>query len=218
MAQFTTKLGLKSPDGTDPFQRQDFVDNYAKLDASPGVYICDSNTRPSTWTSSQAGRQIYVTDWKQFQMWTGTTFINERTAVPCFAGGAVFDASVGKQTTATYTLSTVNTPRPCTLAIIMNITMSVPSESSQFASMRINFDGTDLLMGNYSDAVRFIGNANDPSSDNQQTISALAVVSAAVGSHSIRGKVTTGNWNTTLTVRGLKFLAFMAEYNSSQTM
>jgi hypothetical protein len=88
MSSLTPRLSLKRPDDTDPFLTQDFVDNYNKLDAAPGVHICTSTTRPS-WSGAQAGRAIFLTDWKCFQWWSGSSWQDERAATGLFAGGAI---------------------------------------------------------------------------------------------------------------------------------
>lgn len=56
--QQTPRLGLKKPEGTDQFLRQDFLDNYDDLDTSPGHFICTSTTHPTTWGDNQVGRTI----------------------------------------------------------------------------------------------------------------------------------------------------------------
>lgn len=62
MSQLTPHLGLKKPDGTDPFLRQDFDDNYDLLDTVPGMFICTSTTHPTTWGDNQVGRAIIEVD------------------------------------------------------------------------------------------------------------------------------------------------------------
>lgn len=62
MSSQSPHLGLKVPDGSDPFLRQDFVDNYGILDGAPGVFLCTSTTHPTTWGDNQVGRLICETD------------------------------------------------------------------------------------------------------------------------------------------------------------
>jgi hypothetical protein len=211
------KLLLKRPDGTDPFLRQDFVDNWNKIDAAPGIYVCDSTTRPS-WASAQAGRMIFLTDWKQLQYWDGSSWNNERTAVPFFAGGAIFDATVGKNATPVYNIVNITTPRPATLAIMMSATVSCDSRFTQDVYFRANVDGGDLLLGGYSDAIRFTGKSDDSSADMKMTVTALAQATVTAGSHSLKGKFTIGTYNTSVIIRGIKTLAFLGTYNSSQVL
>jgi hypothetical protein len=211
------RLLLKRPDGTDPFLRQDFVDNYNKIDAAPGVHICTSDTRP-VWGSAQAGRMIFMTDYKQLQYWDGAAWNDERTAAPVFAGGAIFDATIGKNATPTYNIVNFTTPRPCTLAIFMNATFSCDSQHSQDVYMRCNFDNADLLLGGYSDAIRFTGNSSDTSADMKMTVPAMAVVNCAKGSHSIKAKFTIGSYNTSVILRGVKTIGMIGLYASSQSL
>jgi hypothetical protein len=217
VSTLTPKIGLKRPDGTDPFLRNDFVTNWNALDATPGVYICDSTTKP-VWGTAQAGRMIFMTDYKQVQYWDGTTWNDERTAVPMFAGGAVFDATIGKSATPTYNIVTFTTPRPCTLAVFMQATISCDSQHTQDIYFRINFDNTDVLLGAYSDAIRFTGNSSDTSADAKMTVPAMAVINCTKGTHSLKGKVIVGAYNTSVTVRGIKTIGLIGLYASSNSL
>lgn len=217
MSTLTPKIGLKRPDGTDPFLRQDFVDNYNKLDAAPGVYICDSTTLP-VWGTAMAGRLVWLTDYKQLRFWDGSAWQDERTAVPLFAGGAVFDQTVGKNATPTYNIVNFTTPRPCTLAIFMTLTVSCDSQHTQDVYFRVNFDNSDQLLGAYSDAIRFTGNSSDTSADMKMTCPAMAVVNCTKGSHSIKGKVVVGSYNTSVIVRGIKTIGMIGLYSSSNSL
>lgn len=73
MSSLTTRLALKRPDGTDPFLRTDFVNNWNKLDQYPGIFICTSGTRP-TWGDGQIGMAIYETDTKREYKWDGAAW------------------------------------------------------------------------------------------------------------------------------------------------
>lgn len=217
MSTLSPKMSLKRPDGTDPFLRQDFVDNWNKLDAAPGVYICTSSTRP-TWGSAQAGRMIFMTDWKQLQYWDGSSWVNPRASVPFFAGGTLLDATVGRNAAPIYNVVNINTPQPTTLAIIMSTTIICDGQHTQSASLRINVDGSDILLGGYSDGLRFTGNTGDTTSDTTQTVTAIAQAAITAGAHSLKGKVIVGGYNTSVTIRGIKTLAFLGTYNSSQVL
>lgn len=217
MSTTTPKMGLKSWDGTDPFLRTDFNSNNALLDASPGVYVCDSTTKP-TWGAANTGRLIWLTDEKRLQFWDGSTWNDERTAVPLFAGGAVFDAALGKNASVAYNIINITVPRACTLAIIMNCTIKCAGDSTQDVYFRVNFDGTDQLLGAYSDAAFFSGNSGDSSHNEETTITAMTVVSCTKGSHSIKGKVIVGTYNTSVTVRGIKGIGLVGLYSSSNSL
>lgn len=218
MATFTPKLNLKRNDGTDPFLRQDFVDNYNKLDAAPGVYVTTSDLLP-TWSANQAGRLVFLTDLKQLKFWDGSSFQDERTAVPIYAGAAIFDTAIAKSSAPIYNMVNITVPRPCTLAIWMNMTVSADANKTQYFSLRINFDGADLLMGGYSDAGRMIGDSSQSSgTDQSTTLPALATVTASKGTHSIKAKVSTGTYNTSVTLRGIKTIAAVSLYSASQSL
>lgn len=217
MATFSTIQNLKLPDATDPFQRLDFIQNWNLLDASPGVFVCTNATRP-TWGTNQRGRLIFMTDYKCLSYWDGSSWQDERTAVPVFANGAIFDANITKNATPIFNVVTFTTPRPCTLAVIMNAVLTCDSQKTQFASLRINLDGADVLMGGFSDTMRFIGNSNDANAEANQTITAIGVVNCGVGQHKLQGKISAGTYNTTISLHGLKTMAFMATYNSTQVM
>jgi len=94
MSQLTPHLGLKKPDGSDPFLRQDFDDNYDVLDAAPGIYICTSSTHPTTWGDNQVGRGIIEVD-------TG--------AILYFRDDHTFQASLASGSTDVGTLTTTVT-------------------------------------------------------------------------------------------------------------
>lgn len=94
MSSLSTRLALKRPDGTDPFLRLDFVNNWNKLDQYPGTFVCTSGTRPS-WGDAQIGMNIYETDTKREYRWTGADWywMNQPQRMPgeitSFAGAVV---------------------------------------------------------------------------------------------------------------------------------
>lgn len=77
MSTQSKNLKLVVPDTSTPFSTQDIADNWNKIDAAPGTFICTSSSRP-TWAANQAGRKIYETDTDLDWTWTGTTW--KRTA------------------------------------------------------------------------------------------------------------------------------------------
>lgn len=217
MSTLSPRMSLKRPDGTDPFLTQDFVDNWNKIDAAPGVHICTSTTKPS-WSSAQAGRTIFMTDWKCFQYWDGSAWQNERAATGLFGGGAIFNATLGKNATATYNLITFTTPRTCSLAVMMNMTVSCDSRYTQDVYGAVVYDGSETLLGAYSDALRFTGNSADTSADMKLTLPMLAIVNVSAGSHTLGGKITTGSYNTSVILRGMKTVAVLGVYASNQIL
>jgi len=218
MSTLSPRLSLKRPDDTDPFITQDFVDNYNKLDAAPGVHICTSGTRPA-WGSSQAGRTIFLTDHKCFQYWDGSAWQSERAATGLFAGGAIFDATLNKNSVATYNLLNFTTPRPCTLAIVSSMTASCDSRLTQSVTGRIVYDGGDVLLGGYSDVIRFVGDVQyGGSSDTFLTFTMIGIVNVTAGAHTLGNKVIVGSYNTSIVLRGIKTIGVMGVYASNQIL
>jgi hypothetical protein len=68
----STRLGLKRHTTADRFHIQDYADNWDTLDAAPGLHICTSTSRPTTWGAGQTGRRIGETDTGLVWRWTGT--------------------------------------------------------------------------------------------------------------------------------------------------
>ena len=56
MATYSTVMGLKLNDPSDSFELSDFVANWETIDASPGTYICTSNTRPNWGAACRCAR------------------------------------------------------------------------------------------------------------------------------------------------------------------
>lgn len=217
MSSLTPRLSLKRPDDTDPFLTQDFVDNYNKLDAAPGVHICTSTTRPS-WSGAQAGRAIFLTDWKCFQWWSGSSWQDERAATGLFAGGAILDAALSKDAVATYNLITFTTPRPASLAIVMNMTVFCDARFTQTITGRVIFDGGEVTLGGYADAMHFKGNSAEASANVSMTLPMIALVQVSAGSHTLGGRITVGSYNTSVTLRGMKTTATLGVYANDQIL
>lgn len=71
MATSTTRLGLTKPAGSDVVDVAVLNANADKIDAAVGIVVCTSTTRP---TSPFTGQQIYETDTKQLQTYTGSAW------------------------------------------------------------------------------------------------------------------------------------------------
>lgn len=217
MSTLSPRMALKLPDGTDPFLTQDFVDNLNKIDAAPGAHICTSTTKPS-WGASQAGRTIFMTDWKCFQYWDGSAWQNERAAAGMFAGGSLFNSTLGKNASVTHNLLNITSPRTCSLAIMMSVTVSCDSRQTQDVYGSIVFDGSIIQLGSYTDALRFTGNSADTSADMKLTMTMLGLVSITAGAHTLGGRISTGSYNTSIVVRGMKTIGILGVYASNQIL
>lgn len=184
MSSFSTKLLLKRNDGSDPFLRQDFVDNWNKLDAAPGTYICDSTTRP-TWTSAQAGRAIYETDTQRYVMWSGTAWLEPLTAPVVFNASSVPNSSVAHGAIATFTLGTITLKRACQLTVVYTMTIGNLDTVSQSATLTPWIDGAAAQLGQVA-TYQWSGSNNNGAGTNFVSVGALGTLAAAgVGSHTI---------------------------------
>lgn len=219
MATFSTLLGLKLNDPSDPFQLSDFVSNWGILDASPGTYVCTSTSRPS-WGTAQAGRLIFMTDLKQTSYWNGTSWNDLREAVPVFATGLYLNTGVNSGATANYNVLTFTTPRPCAMAIMMTGTYTAPNNKKQDAWQSVTFDGVQQAMGSFRDQLRFAGDSTDNGSPLGQNVTSLTVIpSVSAGQHKIGGQLqVSSNYKTAITVGGYKVLAFIALYASGNVL
>lgn len=74
MPDISSKLGLVLPTQVDAFSTADIRNNWEKIDAAPGAFICTSGSRP-TWTAAQEGRHIYETNTGLEWIWDGAKFV-----------------------------------------------------------------------------------------------------------------------------------------------
>jgi len=219
LATFSTFLGLKLNDESDPFQLSDFVSNFGILDASPGTFICTSTSRPN-WGTAQKGRMIFMTDLKQLSYWTGTAWADLRDSVPVFAGGLFVNTAVNAGASPNFNILTFTTPRPCSLAVILSATYQYPNKQSQNAFQSIIFDGVEQLIGGYAEQIRFSGNSSDAAHTAGENATSIAVVpNCAAGQHKIglRINVTT-DYSTAIQVKGAKAIAMIANYSSGNVL
>jgi hypothetical protein len=219
MATYSSYLGLKLNAGSDPFLLSDFTGNWGILDASPGVYICTSLTRPA-WTAQQAGRTILMTDLEQMSYWTGTSWQDLRDSSPVFAGGSYLNASLSRNSTSNFSLLTYTCARPSALAIIANGVYQCDNRQNQDGWQNLTVDGTDLLTGGYREQIRFEGNSADsggsPMGANATSIGVMASVTA--GTHVLGIKVSVGTYPAPINLAGAKVMAFVALFNSGNSL
>ncbi len=218
MATFSTFLGLKLNQGSDPFLLADFVNNWGIIDASPGTFICTSLTRPS-WSAQQAGRMIFMTDLKQLSYWSGTAWQDLRDSVPVFAAGLLLQSSMARNTSPTFTALTFTTPRPCALSIVLTGTYQCDNRQSQDVYQKILVDGTILTMGNFREQIRFEGNAFDAGGQAGANATSIAVApSISAGSHTIGIQCDMGSQPTAVTMYGVKVMAFISLFASGNVL
>lgn len=219
MATFSTILGLKLNAESDPFQLSDFIANWNVLDASPGIFICTSTSRPN-WTSAQAGRLIFMKDLKQLSYWSGTAWSDLRDSAPVFAGGIFVNTECNPGSSSVHTLLTFTTPRPCALSIWLTGTYNCPNNKTQDAWQSISFDGVQQLMGGYREQMRFAGNSGDSSANLGQDATSLAVIpSVSAGQHRIGVQVdVSSSYKTAVNLVGAKTIGMISLYASNNSL
>lgn len=219
MATFSSVLGLKLNDPSDPFQLSDFVSNFGILDASPGTFICTSTSRPN-WGAAQKGRMIFMTDLKQLSYWTGSAWADLRDSVPVFAGGLFVNTAVNSGSAPNFNIMTFTTPRPCALTVILSATYQYPNKQSQDAYQSITFDGVEQLIGGYAEQIRFSGNSSDAAHTAGQNATSVAVVpNVSAGQHKIGLRINvTDDYATAITVKGAKAVAMISTYSSGNVL
>lgn len=219
MATFSNYLGLKLNQSTDPFLLSDFIANWDILDASPGIYICTSTTRPS-WSSGQAGRLIFMTDLKQTSYWNGTSWQDLRDSVPMFVAGSYFNTSMSAGSSPQFTVCTFTTPRPCSLAIILSATYTCSNQRNQDAYQSIIFDGAKQNLGSFREQIRFSGNASDSGNSAGLNATSLTVVpSVTAGTHTMGVEVDMSNdYSNSITLTGAKVIGLIGLYSSGNSL
>jgi hypothetical protein len=218
MATFSTLLGLKLNDPTDPFLLSDFVSNWNILDAAPGAFICTSSSRP-TWGSSQAGRMIFMTDYKQLSYWDGSAWQDLRDNAPVFYNGSYINTSMSAGSSPTFTVLSFTTPRACSLAVWLTATYNCSNQKNQDLYQKILYDGTDEH-GAYREQVRFSGNSSDSGATAGTNATSMAVVSSVTaGSHHLGLQVDMGShYTASVTMVGVKIMAMIATYSGSNVL
>lgn len=71
----TPRIGYQAPLTSDPYDTSEESDRWFLADDYPGVFICTSSTRPSTWDSTQEGMLIFETDSDLMWRWNGSAFV-----------------------------------------------------------------------------------------------------------------------------------------------
>lgn len=142
MSTTSQHMGLKIPDGSDPFLRTDFVQNYNTLDSYPGTRICTSTTRP-TWGSGQAGMLILETDTRRTMLWTGTTWREMLYGPAVWWGSMRPQVMVGGSTMVTYTVGTFTVNRPGSLFAMISTEIALPNRGRIGTNIRAMIDGAD---------------------------------------------------------------------------
>jgi hypothetical protein len=220
LATYSTVLGLKLNDESDPFELSDFTSNYGILDASPGVYICTSTSRPS-WGAAQNGRLIFMQDLKQLSYWEASGGWHDlRDAAPVFAGGVFLNTTANPGSSGVFSVLNLYTPRPCSLAIWLSGTYNYPNNKFQNANQLVAFDGVPGNMGGYPEQIRFAGDSSDSGTDAGITCLSMQIIpSVSAGQHTIGAQVQVGSdYHVSVKVVGFKVLAMLSLFGAGNSL
>ena len=194
MSTFTPRLQLKRNDGSDPFKRQDFTDNWNKLDAAPGVTPCTSTSRPA-WGAAQAGRAILETDTRCEYVWSGTAWLPILTATSAWVLGVNPSATIAKGAQVTYTLGTITTSRPGTLLVDLTGIMACLDTTQQQVSL-IPYVNNAAINNQSQGLIQWTGSNNNGSYNDYRTTNCKGWKAVAPGTHTIQARVAVGTLST----------------------
>jgi hypothetical protein len=219
LATYTSVLGLKVNDASDPFLLSDFAANWGLLDASPGIFICTSTTRPN-WATAQAGRFIFMTDTKQTSYWDGAAWQDLRNSHPVFAAGNFVNTSMNPGGSPQFNILTFTTPRTSSLALLLTASYTYPNNQSQDFWQSITFDGVKQQMGSFREQIRVVGDKNDSNHSAGTNATSLAIIpSVAPGQHQVGIEVDiSSTYKTAITLVGAKAMAFVSLYNAGNVL
>lgn len=198
MSTTSQRMGLKIPDGSDPFLRTDFVQNYNTLDKYPGNWICTSTTRPA-WGSGQAGMCITETDTRRTMLWTGTTWREMLYGPAVWWGSTRPQVMAGASTVLTYTVGTFTVNRPGTLFGILTTEVALSDRGWNAANVRCMLDGVDANIdtGNGGEFIASTLPNTSTFGTNKSVVMvpSLGVRNISAGTHSIGLRVQTSASN-----------------------
>lgn len=189
MSTTSQHMGLKIPDGSDPFLRTDFVNNYNLIDQYPGDWICTSTTRPA-WGTAQAGMKIIETDTRRTMLWNGTSF-NELLYGPAVWWGALRpNATLARSTTVSFTVGTFTVNRPGSLVAFATTEYALQVYGRFGVTTRILIDGA---VASFDSSISEFSETNNPwpsgpvvtSNTNSHSEPTLGARVISAGTHSI---------------------------------
>jgi hypothetical protein len=195
MSTTSQRLGLKINDGSDPFLRTDFVQNYGTLDQYPGNWICTSTTRPN-WGAGQAGMQITETDTRRNMLWTGTTWREMLYGPAIWFGSMRPQVEVPTSTMVTYVVGTFTVNRPGALYGISTTEHTLPCRGYIGATTRLMIDGNDANFDGPNQHGEYV-QTQFPNTTTlgpgfwYQTVASQGVRNISAGTHSVGIRVTT---------------------------
>lgn len=209
MSTSSQRMGLKIPDGSDPFLRTDFVQNYNTSDKYPGNWICTSTTRP-TWGAGQAGMCITESDTRRTMMWTGTTWREMLYGPAVWWGHMRPQVMVGQNTMVTYTVGTFTVNRPGALFAMITTEIALPCRGRIGTTLRAMIDGADANFeagaggtGEYVET-NFPNTATFGTQRWYQTAPSLGVRNISAGTHSVGIRLNTSAGDSQLKLTSIR--------------
>lgn len=128
----TPRIGLKRPLPLHQFSKQEYYDNLTLLDALPGITICTSSSRPTTWAAANEGQFIWETDKDLLWRWDGSQFM--RFAPVGLLGTAELSTSFSTASTSAQTA--------------LSCAVTVPDGSPGSTAKRIKIEASWLALDN----------------------------------------------------------------------
>lgn len=151
MSSSSPHLGLVVPTEADRFSTEDLANNWGKIDAAPGTYICTSTTRPS-WGLPQAGQKIYETNTNLTWTWTGTGWLRDTGGLGLLKISGGTDA-VGERTTDFSSAST-------SFVKVISVAGVVVPAGNRPIEVVVKWKGADNATGAFDGAI-FRSNVNN---------------------------------------------------------
>jgi hypothetical protein len=190
VATFTSRMGYKKPDGSDPFLRTDYTDLLDTLDANPGSLVCTSTSHPS-WAAGQAGRSIYETDTRRVLWWDGTSFKETLIAPSSWTASAAVNATYPTSTNNSLTVGSITTTRAGVLTVWLEAVLGFQASSTdQSITVSCLIDGTssDVSGGQYETQASMSG-----ASVSYRSVLAMGSRAISAGTHTVGIRVTIGS-------------------------
>lgn len=190
MSGTTPRTGIKTWDGSDPFLRADFNDNWRKVDSYLSAFICTSTTRPS-WGAAQAGMRIFETDTRRDLMWTGTTWKEPLPAPPGYSAFLAPHAQLYQGTTVSYNMATFTLNRPATVSLWLGVGLAASPWSVIGGYVTPLIDGADASIPGDTGSIHvWSPSANQLTAyRNYACVPAFGVAQLNAGSHTFGMKV-----------------------------
>jgi hypothetical protein len=162
-----------------------------------------------------------MSDLKQLSYWLASDGWHDlRDSAPMFAGGYFINAACNPGSNGNFSLMTLTTPRPSALAIWASGTYNYPANLSQNAAQSITFDGIPSLMGSFQEEIKFSGDSAKSSGTASANATSMTMIpSISAGQHKIGMRVqVSSDYNTPVTLLGVKIMALIAVYASGNSL